>query len=273
VNEPLYVCGHSARELRRLEVQADFYEDITRRFLLRAGLAAGMRVLDLGCGVGDVAFIAAEIVGPAGSVVGIDRSAEAIEWATTRARERTAPVPAFHVGEIDHVALEPVDALIGRFVLMHQPDPARALKRAARCVRPGGVVAVLESHLDAWVTGVHSHPHSQSYERAIGWMMKLIRAAGAHTDMGLRLRPTFIDAGLPAPRLCFASRVEGGPNAAIYHYTAESLRSMASQAHALGIEAPSVHEIDALEDTLREETVAGGGVLVAAPVVSAWCHH
>ena len=68
-----YVLGHSARELDRLDLQGVLYRDITRRALLDGGLQSGMRVLDIGCGSGDVARIAAQIVGPCGSVLGVDR--------------------------------------------------------------------------------------------------------------------------------------------------------------------------------------------------------
>jgi 2-polyprenyl-3-methyl-5-hydroxy-6-metoxy-1,4-benzoquinol methylase len=68
-----YVLGHSEREIDRLIAQAGFIEPITRRFFVEAGIAPGMTILDVGCGVGDVAFLAAELVGPSGEVVGIDR--------------------------------------------------------------------------------------------------------------------------------------------------------------------------------------------------------
>ena len=53
-----------------------------------AGIRPGMRVLDLGCGVGDAAFVAADLVGPDGYVVGVDRSAEALARARIRAEQR-----------------------------------------------------------------------------------------------------------------------------------------------------------------------------------------
>jgi hypothetical protein len=53
---PAYLLGHSDRELERLRVQARFIEPITRRFFVDAGIAPGMRVLDVGSGVGDVAI-------------------------------------------------------------------------------------------------------------------------------------------------------------------------------------------------------------------------
>ena len=70
-----YVLGHSERELERLRLQAQLIDPITRQFLIEAGIAPGMRVLDVGCGAGDVALLAADLVGPTGQVVGVDSPA------------------------------------------------------------------------------------------------------------------------------------------------------------------------------------------------------
>lgn len=272
MTDPHYACGYSERELERLEIQGAFYEAITGRLLRAAGLAPAMRVLDVGCGVGDVAFLAAEMVGPSGSVVGMDRVAETVAAARARGATRGARTVEFRQGEIDDLTLDrPVDALVGRFVLMHQPDPVHALRAAARHLRPGGVVAFLESHLDGLVAGLHSSPHSPTYDRLVRWLVETIRTAGAHTDMGLRLREVFVEAGLPAPELFMEARVEGGADAAIYRYMAESLRSVLPLAEQFGVVTLEHDAVDELEDTLREEVVAGGGVLVSPMVVGAWC--
>jgi ubiquinone/menaquinone biosynthesis C-methylase UbiE len=268
----LYVCGHSARELERLELQAAFYEDITRSLLQDAGLAAGMRVLDIGCGAGDVSFLAARLVGPAGSVLGVDRDSATIAHARGRAAAQEATNVDFRVSALDALELDtPVDALVGRFVLMHQVEPAAALRRAARQVRGGGIVAVLESCMSASVPGVHSWPHSPTYDRIVRWMIDVVRAAGAHADMGYRLRSTFLDAGLPEPQLRMEARVEGGPDAAIYRYVIESLRSMLPLARTLELVEIGEHEVMELESRLRNEVSSNGGVLASWLVVGASC--
>src|SRR3954470_17343753 len=82
VNYPL---GHSKAEIDRLETQARLIDPVTRRFLKEAGIEPGMRVLDVGCGAGDTSFLAAEMVGESGEVVGIDRASAAIDVARSRA--------------------------------------------------------------------------------------------------------------------------------------------------------------------------------------------
>src|SRR5688572_19086486 len=82
-----YVLGHSEDEVNRLIEQGRFFGELTLSVLQSAGVGKGMRVLDIGCGVGDVAFLAARLVGPDGEVIGVDNSAEAIAIATRRAAE------------------------------------------------------------------------------------------------------------------------------------------------------------------------------------------
>ena len=72
-----YALGHSEQELGRLSRQAQAFEPFTRQLLEQAGINRGMRVLDVGCGSGDVAFLAADLVGPTGEVIGADCAAAA----------------------------------------------------------------------------------------------------------------------------------------------------------------------------------------------------
>ena len=65
-------------------------EDLMSDLLSRAGVAPGMRVRDVGCGVGDASLLAARIVGDKGSVLGVDRSASPLEIARGRAKRRAA---------------------------------------------------------------------------------------------------------------------------------------------------------------------------------------
>jgi Methyltransferase domain len=101
--------------------QGRFIGELTEHVLRLAGLGPGMRVLDVGCGAGDVTFLAARLVGAEGFVIGVDRSAEAIAVARERARGarlcrllanlRPGGVAAFHEVNLASVTSEPRCAL------------------------------------------------------------------------------------------------------------------------------------------------------------------
>ena len=82
---PSYVLGHADREIARLQFQAGVIEPITRRLIRECGIGPGMRVLDIGCGAGDVSMLLAEAVGETGAVVAFDRELRVIEIAKARA--------------------------------------------------------------------------------------------------------------------------------------------------------------------------------------------
>jgi ubiquinone/menaquinone biosynthesis C-methylase UbiE len=267
-----YVLERTAREFDRLDLQGIIYEDITRRALLDGGLTGGMRVLDVGCGSGDVARIAAEVVGPSGSVVGIDRDEEAVLAARVRAKEQDIKNVVFHTGEIDADTEQGAfDALVGRFVLMHQPRPGRTLVAASRAVRAGGVIVILESQMASLLDGRHSFPWSRLYDDVVRWKCRVVAAAGADIESGLRLRRTFQEAGLPEPFMRMEACLAGGSKNLIYKYMAESIRSMLPMAAQREIDGFTVEEVDTLEARLRGDVVSNDGVIVAWPVVTAWC--
>ena len=117
-----YVLGSSDHEIERLDQQSTSIEAATRFLLRAAGISSGMRVLDLGTGVGHVAMLVADLVGPQGCVVGIDTSARLLDVAVARASTR----PQLHFVEGDVRSwrdTEPFDAIVGRLILFHLADP------------------------------------------------------------------------------------------------------------------------------------------------------
>ena len=268
---PEYVLGHSRGELKRLALQGRIYENATLDMLEQAGIGPGLRVLDVGCGAGDVSLLAARLVGPTGSVTGVDRVAAAIATARNRAASSgLGNVEFSQEGLEGQDVTRPFDAVIGRFILMHQDDPAELLAQCAARVRPGGSVAFLESHMYGSVPGVHSHPHSEVYDRIVKLKIAVIEAVGAQCDMGYRLPATFQEAGLPRPHLRMSGVVEGHPESDLFRFAAESVRSMLPMIRRHGIAQLTDSDVDALEPDLRAEVTEKRGVLVAPLVVAAW---
>ncbi|HEY7112779.1 MAG TPA: methyltransferase domain-containing protein [Thermoanaerobaculia bacterium] len=263
-----YALGHSDQELERLGKQGRLVGPITRRFFEGAGLAPGMRVLDVGSGAGDVAFLAAELVGERGEVVGADRSADAVAKARARAAARSLRHVSFREG--DPAAMEfdrPFDAVVGRYVLLYQPDPAAMLRKLAASVRAGGVLVF---HEPDWY-GVHSNPKAPLYERCSDWIVETLRRSGASSDTGLGLHRAFVGAGLPAPTMRLDALIGGGPNAAdLLHLNADIVRSLLPEMERLGVATAAEVEIESLAERMIAEAVAANALLVGRYEVGAW---
>jgi 2-polyprenyl-3-methyl-5-hydroxy-6-metoxy-1,4-benzoquinol methylase len=259
-----YAMGYSVDELERLMFQARLLRPMTERLLRGAGIGPGMRVLDVGSGAGDVALLAAELVGPTGSVTGIDRDARSVVLAGHRADAQGLRWAGFR-----HVAVEeftdggPFDAVVGRYVLVHQDDPAAFLAAAARNVRPGGVIAFHE--LDFTQAGPDSVPEVPAWEQAIGWQKRAIAAATSHADAGSRLLRHFTAAGLPEPQVHGEFMTGGGPASPLYRYAAEAVRTLLPVLTRIGVAADEIG-IETLEDRLRAAVVqAGAQITTGAP--------
>ena len=140
-----YAFGRSPAEYDRLIEQAELFRPLTQRMLLAAGVMRGMRVLDVGCGVGDVSFLVASLVGPDGSVAGVDLDAEALKLAEQR--RATQGISNIEFRQLDARSLDSVwlfDAAVGRFILHFMRDSTEALREIAERVRPGGILAFHE---------------------------------------------------------------------------------------------------------------------------------
>ncbi len=263
---PEYVLGHSDQELERLSAQAQVIEPLTRQFFREADIQAGMRVLDVGCGSGDVSFLAARMVGPTGQVVGVDRAEGAVATASRRALDLGVSNTRFVVGDAGAVAFEePFDAVVGRYVLMYSPDPAALLRQVAVQVRPGGVIAFQEVD---W-TGYRSLPLLPTWDRCARWIVAALQGSGADPYLGLKLFATFTSAGLPPPALYVNVSVAAGPDHPLYTYAADLVRAFLPAMERLGIATASEVEADTLAAQLGDEAVAARATVVWQNLVGA----
>src|SRR5271168_1301991 len=113
-----YVFGSSEAEHERLMRQAETLAPYTERLFREAGIVRGQRVLDVGSGVGDVALLAASLVGTTGSVLGIDRDAMALSKARSRAAAARASNIQFLETDLSKLRIDgDFDAIVGRFIL------------------------------------------------------------------------------------------------------------------------------------------------------------
>jgi ubiquinone/menaquinone biosynthesis C-methylase UbiE len=144
-----YALATGAAAVRRLHVLHDIYAPAGRRVLLEAGLQKGMKVADFGCGVGVVTRMLGEMVGPSGSVTGIDvngqQLTEAAEWCESQGVMNTSFVNA----DACRTGLPrgSFDLVYCRFLLLHLPDPLACLREMRDVLRPGGIIVVEDGDL------------------------------------------------------------------------------------------------------------------------------
>lgn len=264
-----YILGNSESELQRLITQAGFYGELTEQALLRAGIRPGMRVLDIGCGGGDVSFLLASLVGPTGSVIGVDRADTTINLARQRLQNTGLANLNFEVGDIMSYRLnEPVDAVVGRLILVHIPDPVAALRHICSLIKPGGLVFFEE--LD--ITSSRSIPEAPLFSTTLNRIVEAFRSAGLEPDTGSKLYSLFRSAGLQEPQMIGGSRVEGGQNSLVYSYFGETVRTMLPLMVGRGITTAEEVRIETFTDRLRLEVTGMDGIIVTPTLVSAWTH-
>ena len=262
-----YALGHSEQELERLSRQAQAFEPFTRQLFQQAGLGAGMRVLDVGCGSGDVAFLAADLVGLGGEVIGVDRAAAAVQRATACAQSRGLQNVKFLEG--DPAAMEfdqPFDAVVGRLVLMYYPDPSDAVRKLARQVRDRGLIIFQEFD----IANCRSLPLAPLFERHSGWIKQTLNATGARTQLGLELYRVYLEAGLPGPSMRMDALIGGGPDSRAYELVADVTSSLLPAMEKLGIATAAEVDISSLEQRLRDEVVATKGVVLSPALIGSW---
>lgn len=262
-----YVLGSADPELRRLQTLSLLYRDITRRWLERAGIGPGMSVVDVGCGPGDVTLLVRELVGATGSVTGVDSSPEAVARARSRAEAASLRNVRHEVADLASWSPEgPVDAVVGRLILMHLPDPAAALARMAKMVRPGGVAAFQDIVLPTRRT----EPDLPLVGVFNGWLLETLRRFGRPVDMGLRLSEIFEEAGLPALGLIADAPMERGPDALGYSLMAGDVTNLIGHMQRFGVATAAEVDPETFEQRLRAEAAETDAVLSNPLMVGAW---
>lgn len=263
-----YVLGHAEREIDRLTTQARFLEPITRRFFVEAGVGPGMRVLDFGCGAGDTSFLAAELVGSSGAVVGVDPASQAIALARSRAQELGTSNVSFLESGLPELTLDQqFDAVVGRLVLMYVPDPSDTLRQLATFVRKGGVLVFHE--LDLASQG--SYPTAPLYDRCSQWITEFFRRGGADGRMGIKLHQAFVGADLSAPAMRMETILGGDATGmAQIDRMAEACIAWAADFERLGIATMEEIGPDTLGERLREQVIDGGSIAIRCAEIGAW---
>lgn len=240
--------------------------DFTTRLLIDAGIGPGMRVLDVGCGVGDVAFLLSGLVGAQGEVVGIDHDAAALATARGRVGDGQLAAPTFvQSGLLDVPAsLGTFDAIVGRRVLMYQPDTVAAATALARLLRPGGIM-VFQEHdttmVPASLDGFALHRQAQ------GWLRDMIAREGADLHIGFHLHGILSKAGLAVENVRAECIVQTPDNPYALAYI---VRACLPRIITLGVATAEEVDIDTLQQRLDEERTQSAGIYIGDVMFGAW---
>lgn len=121
-----------------------FWSRYGRRTVERLQLMPGQRVLDVCCGSGASAIPAAELVGPGGSVTGVDLAENLLELARDKARQQQLDNIRFQSGDMTQLrfAADSFDAVVCVFGIFFVPDMEAALRELKRVLRTGGKLAI-----------------------------------------------------------------------------------------------------------------------------------
>lgn len=264
-----YALGHMDEERRRLMEQDQLFRTHFSNLLQSCGVGAGMRVLDIGCGVGDVSLLAATFVGPGGEVVGVDKDSRSLQLARQRAAEQRLDNVCFVEADLDSVSLSGrFDVLLGRFVLMYLGDAVHTVKRLSSLVRPGGIVAFQEYWMDHPVLGFPEPV--DAWERAVGYVVDTFYRAGVDVHLGPKLPAIFTSAGLSLPELHVDVHFFGAANDLTLRVAAETLRSITPLAEKTGVATAQDIDADRAVERLRAAFAQKGSVGSWPPLVSAW---
>lgn len=263
---PEYALGNTESEHRRLIRQAERLDPLTERLFREAGIGPGQRVLDIGSGAGDVAMLAARLVGTSGEVVGLERDARSIDRARARVAAAGLHNVTFTQSDVSEIASgEQFDAAVGRFILQFLPSPTDVVRVLSRLISPGGVIAFNEP---SWEPFQSLSSHLPLYSATVSVIHEVFQRCGADVEMGTSLHRVFQDAGLPAPTMRLEMVLGNDSGIAKWVYDLFcSLRPQALQ-HKLSIE--SLGNLDTLLQRLESEVAASKTPAPMIALVGAW---
>ena len=258
-----YILGYSHAEQDRLIRQATLLAPITERLFREAGIGPGCHVLDIGSGMGDVAMIAARLVGSSGEVLGIEQNASFV----ARARERVAAVGfrnvSFIQADANAMAVErPFGAVVGRLVLNHNPDPVTMLKSAKKLLTPGGICAFQEIAVSPALAVAAGLP---LWAQVVTRIHEMIHKSGMKPDAGLALHRIFQEVGFCRPHIHLD--VPFTQDASIAQLQVDLLRTLAGY-HAASLS--DLGDLETLVERIHSEAESARAASGFMAIVSAW---
>jgi SAM-dependent methyltransferase len=190
-----YVLGTHDEEIARLGLQHRVWRAVVLQCWQRAGITVGKRVIDIGAGPGYATVDLAEIVGPTGEVVALERSNKFVSAMKERVRVRGLTNVKAHELDLmnDDLPLGPFDFSWCRWVLSFVAEPGVVVKKIAEAIKKGGVAIFHEyGHYETW----RYFPRLPSHEKFREHVVATWRESGGEPDSALALPALLADNGL-----------------------------------------------------------------------------
>lgn len=179
-----YVIRGGVEGRERLKMLSRVMHESTAAVFDRAGVAEGMKCLDIGCGSGDVTLELARRVGPSGKAVGADIDSTKLDLCRTEAQQLNVDNIEFRTIDIrERQDGAEFDVVHARFLLTHLSDPAGAVDAFHHLLKPGGL-AILQ---DIDFSGHFVYPESRPFRRYTELYSLAVRKRGGDPDIGPRL--------------------------------------------------------------------------------------
>jgi ubiquinone/menaquinone biosynthesis C-methylase UbiE len=189
-----YVLGTNDEELARLGLQHHVWRARVLECWRRAGISAGWRVADVGCGPGYATVDLAEIVGADGEVIALERSGKFLEAAKRACEERGFSNVRFRQMDLveESIGALECDAAWCRWLTSFVSSPAKLVANIAGALAPGGVAIFHEYvHYESW----RRAPHGARHEEFVQEVMASWRATGGEPNVAQVLPTLLHEAG------------------------------------------------------------------------------
>jgi SAM-dependent methyltransferase len=256
-----YILATGGKDVKRLRLLHEVYGPGTEALFHRVGLRDGLRVVEVGCGSGNIACWVAGQILPGGSVLGIDVAADQIEQARRQAASRNLRNVEFQVADAYSPRLPEgsFDLAYCRLVLTHLTRPAEALRAMRDLVRPGGGVVCEELDVGCWLCD----PPADAMTRFFEFNVALARRLGENFCLGASLHRLFREVGFARPEVAanFVLALRGEQKHLLWMTFAEFAPELVSEGLATQEEVDRVTA--GLKTLADDETTLFGFPLVA----------
>ena len=226
-----------------------------------------MRVLDIGCGVGDVSLIAGRLVGSYGSVTSVDIDPAALATLEDRAAaEGMSNIECIQANIQGWTPGRKFDAVVGRHILIHSQDPLAVLRDCAALLYERGLAVFHEYDFSVVHRGWPPTPLRDRLMEVFDQFFGRVSCC----NIGSRLWKLLMDAGFERPDCRAEYPISGGSDSVYHEWFIESFRSIYPRAVALGIIADGEFDLDTLEQRIREEAARGNSCIPAPAMIAAF---